>query len=232
MSETGRTNGERAITATENARRLQQPSIHWSSDGKMGRIYIDEEHWASIEWSEKLQSWCIEDAEGRCLSHRSHVHGKAAAKKDAMALAFAMIADGRMTSPQRAKEIREERLQRRRQQPSVQRRRAERKEESRAWRDESETRRREDAEQPLYEMLHEVFDFADPDLWKSNSFAAMRPRLIVHLEAAVANLEREHLRQSHRMTGRDRGWAERELAGLRPRLAKAREILELLRGRT
>jgi hypothetical protein len=46
---------------------------------------------------------------------------------------------------------------------------------------ELKTRWREDGEQPLYEMLNDVFDFTDPELWKSNSFAALRPRLVIHL---------------------------------------------------
>ena len=46
---------------------------------------------------------------------------------------------------------------------------------------------RDRAEPPLYETLSEVFDFADPELWKSNSFAALRPRLIIHVEAVVRN---------------------------------------------
>src|SRR5260370_6796421 len=125
-----------------------------------------------------------------------------------------MIRDGRMPSPERAKKAREERLDRRRQQPAAQRRRAQRQEQRKAWNTEWQKRRREDAEQPLYEMLSEVFDFADPELWKSNSFAAMRPRLIVHLEAVVANLERQ------RVTG--------TLYKGEERLAKAREILEVL----
>jgi hypothetical protein len=88
-------------------------------------------------------------------------------------------------------------------------------------------RQHEDAEQPLYEMLNEVFDFADPELWKSNSFAALRPRLIIHLEAVVAELERERLSATNRMKGRNRGWYERT-SEMTPRLAKAREILEVL----
>ena len=38
-------------------------------------------------------------------------------------------------------------------------------------------------------MLAEAFDLTDPNLWKSNSFASMRPGLIVHVEADIANLE-------------------------------------------
>jgi hypothetical protein len=230
-------NGEQAIIAApEDPRRARPPSIHWSSDGKVGRVYVDDEYWAAVEWSEKLQIWCIEDAEGRCLSHRGHVHGKAAAKKAAVALAFDMIRDGPMPSPERAKEIRKERLERRRQQPAALRRRAEARQrgeqESQAWRNEWEMSTREAGQQPLYEMLHEIFDFADPELWKSNSFAAMRPRLIVYLAAVVAKLEREQLMASHSLNGRNRNWYKHELARLTPRLTKAREILELLHGKT
>jgi hypothetical protein len=63
-----------------------------------------------VEWSEKLQVWCIEDSEGRCLSYRGHVNGRTAAKDEAIALAFAMIRDGRMPNPERAKQTRAERL--------------------------------------------------------------------------------------------------------------------------
>ena len=31
--------------------------------------------------------------------------------------------------------------------------------------------------------------FADPGLWKANSFPSLKPRLIVHLEAAITDLE-------------------------------------------
>jgi hypothetical protein len=37
--------------------------------------------------------------------------------------------------------------------------------------------------------LDEAFDLGDPDLWKSNSFAALKPRLIVHVEAVIASCE-------------------------------------------
>jgi hypothetical protein len=44
-------------------------------------------------------------------------------------------------------------------------------------------------EEPIAEALDEAFDFADPDLWKSNSWAMLRPRLVVHQRAVVADLE-------------------------------------------
>lgn len=45
-----------------------------------------------------------------------------------------------------------------------------------------------------------MFDFADSELWKSNSFAALRPRLIIHVEAVVAKLESELWRHRDRAT--------------------------------
>ena len=44
----------------------------------IGRLTIGGKHWASVEWSEKRQRWCVEDSEGRCLTHRPSIHGMAA----------------------------------------------------------------------------------------------------------------------------------------------------------
>jgi hypothetical protein len=82
--------------------------------GDIAQFHIDEQLWAAVEWSEKRQAWCIEDAEGRCLSHASHIRGKAASKKQAIELAKAMISDGRMPTPEEAKQQRKERLERQR----------------------------------------------------------------------------------------------------------------------
>jgi hypothetical protein len=69
--------------------------------------------------------------------------------------------------------------------------------------------------------LADIFDFADPNLWRSNSFAALRPRLITHLKCVVINLEEDI--------------AFAKMAAKRPRtvnrearLHRAREILRLL----
>ncbi len=35
--------------------------IAWTADKLIGRLTIDGELWASVEWSEKRQRWCIED---------------------------------------------------------------------------------------------------------------------------------------------------------------------------
>jgi hypothetical protein len=39
------------------------------------------------------------------------------------------------------------------------------------------------------ESLAEALDFSDPDLWRSNSFASLRPRLVIYLSSAVADIE-------------------------------------------
>ena len=78
----------------------------------IGRLLIDDENWGAVEWSEKRQALCIEDTEGRCLSHHAHVHGEDRDKDDAVALAETMIRDGRMPTPEDAKQARQERLKR------------------------------------------------------------------------------------------------------------------------
>jgi ribosomal protein S27AE len=127
--------------------------------------------------------------------------------------------NGRRRHPWERRRLEREKRDR---QPAVQRRRAEAQqrhlEEMHAMNAEWEAKECEDEAQPLHEMMHELFDFADPELWKSNSFATLRPRLIIYIQAAVARLEYEQV------SARGRG----EIA---PRLAKAREILELLQGR-
>lgn len=81
--------------------------------------------------------------------------------------------------------------------------------------------------------MSEVFDFADPELWKSNSFAALRPRLITHLEMAVAQLNDARLYNARRMQTqpREHNWIEPRLAAIEARLVRAREILDVLRAR-
>jgi hypothetical protein len=185
---------------SEEPRRALPIEIVWNGD-LIGRVSVGGEYWGAVEWSEKHQQWCIEDAEGRCLSHMSHVHGRAAAKDEAVALAEAMIRDGRLPTPEAASAARRARREKRRNQPAQIRRRAERQRAdhhrsdlmTRAW----QANLQESAE-PLYEMLAAVFDFADPELWKSNSFAALRPRLAAHVGAAVAKLESDLAWAEHR----------------------------------
>ena len=168
----------------------------------IGRLIIDDEYWGAVEWSEKRKAWCIEDVEGKCLKHHAHIHGEDKDKAGAVALAEAALKKRR---EQRAK------------QPSEIKRRQERAERDRLWRlswdAESQVRQAENDE-PLYEAIVDAIDLTDPDLWKSNSFARLRDRLILLLHAEVAGLE------SDRCFYGKGSRAER--------LARAQEILALL----
>jgi hypothetical protein len=108
-----------------------------------------------------------------------------------------MIRDGRMPSPEQAWAIRiasaSERCEKRERQPAQIRKREEqrRAQEARTaaymalW----EAEKQDKAQPPLEEALADAFDFTDPELRKSNSWAILRPRLIVHQSAVVARLE-------------------------------------------
>jgi hypothetical protein len=65
-------------------------------------LTIDGQHWAAIEWSASRQTWCIEDSSGHCLAHCEHIHGDHIDRPSAIALAKAMIRDGRMPTPEEA----------------------------------------------------------------------------------------------------------------------------------
>jgi hypothetical protein len=167
----------------------------------IGRICIVADRGMIVEWSEKRQCWCIEDAEGRCLAHAEHIHGKAPTKDEAVALALDMIRDGRLPRPEVAKAAQEvhrkaraERRAKRNAQPAQQRKFEEKKrrhrELSELWSAEWRAKWQEEQAPALWKAFHEVFDFTDPELWKSNSFAVLRPRLILHLQAIIARLER------------------------------------------
>jgi hypothetical protein len=73
---------------------------------------------------------------------------------------------------------------------------------------------------PFYEIFAEAFDLADPDLWKSNSFAMVRPRLLIEVRAAIAKLEVD---LHHRRTKYPRA-----VRLIEAKLARARKILALL----
>jgi hypothetical protein len=234
---------------TADPRRARSIAIAWNSEGTIGRITIDGQYWAAVEWSEERQAWCIEDAEGKCLAHKSHIHGQGRSKEAAVALAGEMIRDGRMPSPEQSAQAARARREQRRRQPAQIRKREERRQRDQAWSAAYQARWQAEwadkAEQPLVEALADAFDFADPDLWKSNSWAAMRPRLILHQRALIARLESEHatavrtaatepfgMYQSKE--DRDRSRAARQastkaqIAEIDPKLCRAREILQLL----
>ena len=221
--------------------RHQSIAITWVRNGEVGHLTIGGEHWASVEWSEKRQQWCIEDVEGRCLTHAASIRGSAASKDEAVALAEAMIRDGRMPDPETARAEASERRRaarkKRDKRPSEQKRKAAREAEREASRLKWETEANERNAQPLYETLDESFDLGDPELWKSNSFASLKPRLIVHVDAALADLTwraaYENRRETeakldrakaiyHKLTGAE--WA--------PRLSKWSQLTAQIEART
>jgi hypothetical protein len=211
------TSNPEVIHVVGDPRRQQPIRVEWS--GLIGRLYIDSESWGAVEWSDKRQAWCIEDAEGRCLSHHSHIHGEDKDKDGAVAIAESMIRDGRMPTPEEATKARNQRLkldrERRAKQPSEIKRRAAKAESNRLFRASMDAEYEEqsaEADEPLYEVLADALDLTDPDLWKSNSFARLRRRLIPYVQASIAGLESFPVRSPDR----DK------------RLSRARAILELL----
>jgi hypothetical protein len=205
------------MSGAEDPRRQQPIKLHWV--GQIGRLYIDDALWGAVEWSDKRKAWCIEDSEGRCLSHKTHIHGQGAAKEAAVALAEAMIRDGRMPTPEEATKAREERLAkdraRRASTPSGKRRAAEREERDRLSKARWDAEDADRKEPPLHEVLAEAFDLTDPNLWRSNSFAMLRPRLIISVRRTIADLENNF------------GWWNSKDDKSR-RLAKAKELLAIL----
>jgi hypothetical protein len=203
-----------------DARRQGPINVKWDGmTGTIGRLYIDDEFWGAVEWSEKRKAWCIEDAEGRCLAHKESIHGKAPTKEEAVALAEQMIRDGRMPTPEDAekayKEVQAKKRKQRENQPSYKRRLAEKQESDRLYRIHSDAEWREREQPPFWEMMAEAFDFADPEIWKSNSFAMMRQRLIISVKDTIAKLEYHH----DVLLGRTKS---------QKRLERARKLLALL----
>jgi hypothetical protein len=240
------------VNGDDRTYRAGKLTIAWQPSGLIGRVSLDGEHWASVEWSEKRQAWCIEDCEGRCLAHVDSIRATAESRWHAEALAEAMILDGRMPTPEQAKaeaderrRAETERAQRQRQQratrPSELRRRAQRNAKREAEREASslswEAERSEHEAQPLYETLDDAFDLGDPDLWKSNSFAALKPRLILHVETALARLAYEDIAYTWRdvKARLDRAKAiYRKLTGAEwaPRLSKMSQLMAQLANMT
>jgi hypothetical protein len=217
-------------TRDDDPRRLKPAEVKLYLGGKVGQLKIDGVLWAAVEWSEKRQAWCIEDAEGRCLEHASHIRGQEASKEAALALAQEMIRDGRMPTPEAAEQQRKDRLERRRNTPSAKRRREQRQQEDKQWSEaisaEYQARDIDEDQLPLHEAIAEAFDLSDPELWRSNAFASLRPRLIIHVKRFIAKLA-SSIAYSNRRASRRR-WKTGPKKEEVDRLARAREILQLL----
>lgn len=90
-------------------RRQGRVRVVFQEDQKTGTLLVGGETWGAVEWSEKRGVWCIEDAEGQCLRHASSIHGQAAAKDEAVALAERMVRDGTLPTPEDAYVLRQHR---------------------------------------------------------------------------------------------------------------------------
>jgi len=235
-------------------------TISWSEVTGIGTVSLDGVAFAGVEWSKKRGHWCVEDAAGQCLRHVGSIKGQAASKDEAVALATEMVRDGRMPTPDQAHAehaereriagpMREEASERRKAQPAEIRKHEEKARREKEWSDsisaEWQAEQADEAAGPLYEALASAFDFADAELWKSNSFAMLRPRLVLFVRAAVAKLEHDLAYQrkrspnpfsgfgsskEYRKAAAERRKAEtsKAIGKIEAKLARAREILAQL----
>lgn len=75
--------------------RINAETYHLTINGQM---------WSEVEWSPSRQAWCIQDAAGQCLTHVEHIVGQDRDAETAIRLAKRMIVDGRMPTPEEARE--------------------------------------------------------------------------------------------------------------------------------
>lgn len=81
-------------------------------------LYINGTLWVEIDWSQERQAFCIQDCFGYCLSHVAHIvstipygggpltaSGLVDGMNNAIKVAEQMIRDGRMRTPEEAKEF-------------------------------------------------------------------------------------------------------------------------------
>ena len=95
-------------------RRFGVIEVRFQQHGRMAayNLTINRQLWACVEWSPTRRAWCVQDGSGRCLAHCDAIHGQDADAQTAVALAKAMIRDGRMPTPEDAAKQLEERLRR------------------------------------------------------------------------------------------------------------------------
>lgn len=166
-----------------------------------------------------------------------------------------MIRDGRLPSPEQARQIARaglrERREKRNQQPAqIRKREAARARQealTAAYTAVWEAEQQDKAQLPLLEAIAEAFDLTDPELWKSNSWAMMRPRLVIHQRMVVAALEKDLAfaasraaaqpfamyasnEQRKRQRAQRQSWGNAECNRLQQKLDRAREILVTLEG--
>ena len=182
------------------------------ADKRRAELLIDGQRWAIIEWGGPGR-WCIEDDQGRCLTHAEDTHGTAPTLADAIKLAEAMIRDGRMPSPEQAKQLAVERQEKQRQKRD-------------AW----------EHPERLYEPLADALELwieRDPDFTRSNSYRRLHDELIAIVEGAIGHFEQVRdsaLRALHHIEARTRDhWYGKDAEGARAQHAYAEEHLERAR---
>jgi hypothetical protein len=84
-------------------RRINAETFHLTIGGQM---------WSEVEWSASRRAWCIQDAAGHCLTHVESVVGQDRDVSTAIRVAKRMIVDGRMPSPEQARQQLADRLER------------------------------------------------------------------------------------------------------------------------
>src|SRR5262245_35948025 len=83
-------------------RRINAETYHLTIDGQL---------WSEVEWSRTRQRWCVQDAAGHCLTHVEHIVGEDRDPQTAILLARRMIIDGRMPTPEEARQQLEQQLE-------------------------------------------------------------------------------------------------------------------------
>jgi hypothetical protein len=103
-----------STSETTDRRRYGVIETRFRQHGKLAmyNLTINRELWACVEWSPSRKAWCVQDASGRCLAHCDAIHGENVDAQTAVALAKAMIRDGRMPTPENAAQQLDHRLQR------------------------------------------------------------------------------------------------------------------------
>jgi hypothetical protein len=187
--------------------------IRGVADKRHAFLTIDGQRWAVVEWGGPGR-WCIEDDQGRCLTHAEDTRGIAPTLADAIELAEAMIRDGRMPSPEQAKQLADERREKQQQQRD-------------AW---SHPER-------LYEPLADTLELwieRDPGFTRSNSYQRLRDELIAIAVGALGHFEQVResaLRALHQIEseGRRSHWYGENAEAARAQIAYAEEHLERAR---
>jgi hypothetical protein len=186
--------------------------IRGVADKRRAYLYIDGARWAVVEWGGPGR-WCIEDDQGRCLTHAEDTRGTAPTLADAIELAEAMIRDDRMPSPEEAERLAEKRREKQHQQRD-------------AW----------EHPERLYEPLADALELwadRDPDFTRSNSYQRLHDELVAIAVGAVDHFEQVRdsaLRALHHIEARTQDhWYGKDAEGARAQHAYAEEHLELAR---